>query len=41
MTKEQKAKCLDCNAKVSARAPRLKSHVQKYENFEYIYMYAK
>ena len=33
-SKEQKAKCLSCNAIISARAPRLKSHVQKCGNFE-------
>ena len=33
-SKEQKAKCLNCNAIISARAPRLKSHLQKCGNFE-------
>ena len=33
-SKEQKAKCLSCNAIISARAPRLKSRVQKCGNFE-------
>ena len=28
-SKEQKAKCLNCSAVVSAQAPRLKSHLQK------------
>ena len=32
--KEQKAQCLHCNAMMSARAPRLKSHFQKCENFD-------
>ena len=30
--KEQKAKFLNCNAIVSARAPRLKAHIQKCGN---------
>ena len=33
-SKEQKAKCLNCNAMMSARAPRLKRHVQKCGNFD-------
>ena len=33
-SKEQKAKCLSCNAIISARAPRLKSHILKCGNFE-------
>lgn len=32
--KEQKAKCLSCNALISAKAPRLKNYVQTCKNLE-------